>query len=114
MTTKPLSTIDAILEDFYGEQYCGRCEDHHGALGDELNDAKAQLRSLVEKKMYELIGDTDKAGRLEISLTSHRNELRAEQRQNVPKLLDQIFDGENKFEHEYLGEDRGGADFTED
>lgn len=45
---------DALVE-FYGERYCGRCEDHHGIL-DEDNDenlleAIAKIKALVVEQL---------------------------------------------------------------
>ena len=100
--SKTLSTVDDTLDRVY-------LYGMNGGLGYEKfenelspNDAIAQLRSLVEKKMYELIGGRDDDEKFkDLSKYKQRKviieyEQRVKQRENVPKLLDQMFGGRDE------------------
>ena len=76
-------------------------------VGDKDIDAhydafEAQLRSLVEKFAEELIGEDEiyrgktSPRRYQLDRIYNINDLRSEQRENVPKLLDQIFGGRDE------------------
>mgnify|MGYP003529137743 CR=1 FL=1 len=125
--SKPLSTVDEILQDINGETLLRPLVDPNGhKWADEtyvvinkesLISAKAQLRSLVEKFAEELIGEDNIQKRDDEEFDewlvcstcdcilsdetepeygcqcTTRNALRSEQRENAPKLLEQMFGG---------------------
>lgn len=84
------TTIDDILEEFYGEQYCGRCEDYHGLMESDkerVNEAKSALYEL----MLSVIGEDEKLkpdenGKYNLMrLTEHQ--LRAEMRSKLREMF---------------------------
>ena len=106
--SKTLSTVDEIFAVIY---IVGISSGLHREItdADEINhrkeafikanplniDAKAQLRTLVEKFAEELIGEDVPYNMNNHATINAKNNLKSEQRQNVPKLLEQIF-GEAK------------------
>lgn len=100
--SKTLSTVDDTLDRVY-------LYGMNGGLGYEKfenelspNDAKASLRTLVEEMMEEVIGEDEiylgrtSPTQYQLDRIGNINRLRSEQRENVPKLLEQMFGGRDE------------------
>ena len=107
--SKTLSTADEILarivsqesitEGGYAEYTLNDEDLKYGNPLHNKSELKAQLRTLVEKFAEELIGEDEiylgrtSPRRYQLDRIYNINDLRSEQRENVPKLLEQMFGG---------------------
>ena len=50
--------IEELLTEFYGERYCGRCEDYHGLMDSDkeyLEQATSQILKLISDEVIKAL-----------------------------------------------------------